>query len=128
MSFTKLGILLAVTVLAGCGGTGVMGKSYVGRQGSQAWFQTAAPQTIAAYYEQQCAAYGYKSGTADMAGCIQNSAIAGRQSADQRAASFDAGLANASAVYQANQAAAAANRPRMTSCNQFGRTINCTTF
>ena len=128
MKFQNIGALAAVLVLAGCGGTGVTGERYVGRQGSQAWFATASPQTIAAYYEKQCSAYGHKPGSDGMTRCIQETAMVGRQSADARAASFNQGLANASAIYQQNAAINAMNRPRMTTCNQFGHTVNCTSY
>lgn len=123
----KWAISVALLALAGCGGVGVNGEHYTGRQGSQAWFATASPQTIAAYYEKNCLAYGYKPGTPAMTGCIENSANMGRQSADARAAAFNQGLANASAIYQQNAAVAAANRPRITTCNQFGTMVTCTT-
>jgi len=120
--------LVATIFISGCGGTGVTGEQYIDRQGSQAWFSTASPQTIAAYYEKNCLAYGYKPGTKDMAGCIENSANVGRQSADARAASFNRGLANASVVYQQNAAINAMNRPRITNCNRFGAGVTCTTY
>ena len=121
-------IAAAALLLAGCSGTGVNGERYTGRQGSQAWFATASPQTIAAYYQQQCAAYGHKPGSPGMTQCIQESAVVGRHSADMRAASFQQGMANAAAVYQASAAASAANRPRQTTCHRFGNSVNCTTF
>lgn len=120
--------IVATVFISGCGGTGVTGEQYVGRQGSQAWFSTASPQTIAAYYEKQCAAYGHKPGSEGMIRCIQESAMVGRQSADARAASFNQGLANASAVYQQNAATNAMNRPRITNCNRFGNGVTCTTY
>lgn len=128
MKVSNIAAFAVLTFLAGCGGTGVNGEHYVGRQGSQAWFSTASPQTIAAYYEKQCAAYGHAPGSSEMARCIEESATAGRYSADARAASFNAGMANAAAIYRTNAAIAAANRPRQTTCSQFGTTVNCTTY
>lgn len=61
-------------VLSGC--TGVDGEHYVGAPGSRAWFATASPDTVAAYFGQRCAAYGFKPGTVEMAQCIENEAQA----------------------------------------------------
>lgn len=91
-------ILSIGVLLTACGGVGVNGEHYTGRQGSQAWFATASPQTIAAYYEQQCSAYGHKPGSAGMTKCVQESALVGRQSADVRAANYNAAMLGASAA------------------------------
>lgn len=64
--------LLTLLLLAGC--TGVDGEHYVGAPGSRAWFATASPDTIAAYFGKRCAAYGFKPGTPEMAQCIENEA------------------------------------------------------
>lgn len=65
-------LLVVLLCLGGC--TGVDGEHYVGAPGSRAWFATASPDTVAAYFGQRCAAYGFKPGTPEMAQCIENEA------------------------------------------------------
>jgi hypothetical protein len=101
---------------AGCAGT--QGETYLGLPGSPAWFATASPQTVAAYYGQRCQGYGFKPGTDAMAQCVQQEALAKRQSnsADWRA------------TVAAQQAAQQQQRMQTTNCRRFGNQINCTTF
>lgn len=66
--------LIAILMLTGC--TGVKGERYIGVPGSRAWFATASPETVAAYFGERCAAYGFKPGTPEMAQCIENEAQA----------------------------------------------------
>lgn len=115
----KRAAALAFMLLAGC--QGVDGETYMGVPGSPAWFSTASPNTIAAYFSKRCTAYGFQPGTPEMAQCIQNEAASSRMASAQRSAA----IANANAAFQAN---AAANRPRYTSCNRFGNSVNCTTY
>jgi len=96
----SLALLPLIAVASGC--TGSTGETYLGRPGSPAWFATAAPQTIADYYAQQCASYGFKPGTVEMAQCIQSEAQGGR---------------NRAAVRQAASAPV--------TCNTFGNTTTC---
>ena len=97
--------VLGLVVLTGC--TGVNGEKYLGMPGSRAWFATAAPETIAAYFAKQCEAYGFKPGTDAMAQCIQNEAASKRQT---------------------NAIRAAAARPSTTTCSGFGNMVTCNTY
>jgi hypothetical protein len=108
--------ILPALLTVGCIGTA--GETYVGLPGSPAWFATASPQTVAAYYEQRCQGYGFQPGTTAMAQCVQQEALAKRQSnsADWRA------------TVAAQQAAAQQRRLRTTNCTQFGNQVNCTTY
>lgn len=65
-------IALLCIALAGC--TGTQGETFLGRPGSPAWFATAAPETIAAYFVTRCQTYGFKPGTVEMAQCVQQEA------------------------------------------------------
>lgn len=113
-------IIAASAVLSACDSTS---GDILSGAGSPAWFAMASPETIASYYGRQCRAYGFQDGTQEMAVCIQNSAQAGRQSADQR-------LAQGSAYFQRQQAINAAQQPQVvnTRCNRLGNTVNCTSY
>lgn len=63
-------------MLIGCQGVG--GETYVGMPTSPAWFATAGPKTVAAYFRKSCEAYGFKADTPQMAQCIQNEAVSRR--------------------------------------------------
>jgi hypothetical protein len=99
-------------LLAGC--TGVNGEKYLGMPGSPAWFATASPQTIAAHFADQCAAYGFQPGTTAMAQCIRQEAASKRQSNAIRSAAVNAQIA--------------ASQPKHTTCSGFGNMVNCTTY
>ena len=86
--------------------------------GSPAWFATASPATVAAYFSQNCTAYGFKPGTPEMAQCTQMEASNKRSTNATK-------MANIAAINAAN---ANANRIRTTNCNKFGNTVNCTTY
>src|SRR3954471_14065520 len=99
--------LLAISSIAGC--TGADGSTYLGLPGSPAWFATASSQTVADYYGQRCASYGFQPGTVEMAQCIQSEAQGGRSTASAKAAA----IAN--------------NRPKTTTCSGLGNMMTCTT-
>jgi len=61
--------------------------------GSPAWFATAGPETIAAYYRKRCVSYGFQAGTPQMAQCIQSEASGGRSRAADSSARSDAMIA-----------------------------------
>lgn len=65
-------LVLVAIGLAGC--TGTQGERFLGRPGSPAWFATAAPETIAAYFVTRCKTYGFTPGTVEMAQCVQQEA------------------------------------------------------
>lgn len=111
------GCLLVVST--GC--TGTQGETYLGAPGSRAWFATAAPETVAAYFSKRCAAYGFQPGTPAMAQCIQSEA----QSRQNQNAIRSAALAQANAQ---EMATINANRPKQTSCMRNGNFVNCTTY
>lgn len=119
----KAAQVLLLVLMAGC--TGVDGEQYMGRPGSPAWFATASPNTIAAYFAQSCTAYGFKPGTPEMAQCIQQEAGNKRSTNTAKMNTWaQINAANANAA----QANATANRMRTTNCNKFGSQVNCTTY
>ena len=69
----KVYICLLAGMLGACS-SGVNGERVWGMPESPAWFATASPETIRAYYEKFCIAYGYKPDTTDMDNCIINEA------------------------------------------------------
>jgi hypothetical protein len=95
---------------------GVDSEQLLGMPGSPAWYPTASPNTIAQHMKQRCVAYGFRKGTSQMAQCVQQEAMNGRQMASARMR----------AIGEAMQA----SQPRMvsTTCNKFGNMVNCTTF
>lgn len=89
----RIAILL---FLAGC--TGVDGERYVGMPGSPAWFATASPDTVAAYFGKRCVAYGFKPGTPEMAQCIENEAQAKQHNNTLRNIAMQQAIANQQAA------------------------------
>lgn len=101
-------LVLVAIGLAGC--TGTQGERFLGRPGSPAWFATAAPETIAAYFVTRCKTYGFTPGTVEMAQCVQQEAGQTR---------------NRNAL---KMAVVAANQPKTMNCTstQFGETVRTT--
>lgn len=108
MGAKRIGVCLLL--LAGC--QGADGDGYIGLPGSPAWFMSASPKTIAAYYSERCVGYGFQPGTPHMAQCIQNEA----QGARGRNAMRGAVLANQM------------NTPKHATCTSIGITTNCTAY
>lgn len=102
---------LLLIVLSGC--TGTQGETYIGMPGSPAWFKTAAPETIAAYYGDRCAAYGFQRSTPEMANCIQREAMAKQ---------------NQNAVRTLAAPAYTPPRPTSTTCNRIGDSVYCRSY
>lgn len=101
-------ILLALAPMAlwGCANP----DGTYGEVGSLAWFNSAAPAAKKAYYEKQCASYGFKPGTDGMAQCKQREVMAVNDAFDRQ------------------HAADAAAIPRQTNCTKIGNSMHCTSF
>ncbi|MGO4441577.1 hypothetical protein [Rhizobium sp. RAF56] len=112
-------LLPVAAMLAGCQGAG--GEKYIGLPGSPAWFATAGPETVAAYFRKRCTAYGYAPGTPQMAQCIQTEAAGGRQIAARRSAEADAMISAAA------QPRKSTFNTSHTQCTGAFNTVNCTT-
>lgn len=97
-------LLALVCLLAGCQGS-VVGDALAGREG------------LAKQDDQYCQSIGAKPGTDVYVQCR----MASTQNRQSR-------HANAWANYNRSVANMNANRPRNTSCNAFGNTLNCTTY
>lgn len=114
----RLALLLCLFVLPAC--TGVDGETYMGRPGSPAWFATAHPATIAAYFRAQCEAYGFKPGTDALAQCIEN------ESQNKR----NANATRALAIAQMSQSMQPVPTPRPINCTatRMGSMVNATCY
>lgn len=114
--FGRAGLLLgAAFLVSACQGPD--GTTHLGMPGSPAWMATASQATKMAHYRGQCEGYGFKAGTSQMAQCMQMEAISTKQGARAQAAEAAESFARASP------------KPvRHTTCNQFGRSVNCTTW
>lgn len=105
----KLGFaVLAVSLLVGCQDGGI------GMAGSPAWHMTATQEQKIAHYQQTCAAYGFKSGSKEMAQCVQNESQGARNNAARRLDSLSAPQPMPAV--------------RTTNCQQWGRQINCQSY
>lgn len=68
-TFARYAVFPLLALCTACA-TGTQGELLAGRPGSSAWFQTAAPETVAAHFSARCTAYGYRPGE-EMADCIR---------------------------------------------------------
>lgn len=110
------GVLFSLLLLAGC--TGVDGEHYLGRPGSPAWFATASPNTVAAYFRTRCSAYGFKDGTDAMARCVENEAQSRQSSNAVRS------IALMQAATAVNPAPTAPSRPVHCTTTAMGNMLN----
>lgn len=115
----KRAVVLSLLLVTAC--TGANGDKYVGAPGSPAWFATASMDTKMAYFGQQCAGYGYRQGTPEMAQCIASETRDARSDARAR-------MAAAGAQMQAASQPQPRRAPTMTNCHMVGNVVNCMSY
>jgi hypothetical protein len=82
---------------------------------------TAPSENQLATNAKQCEGFGYKPGTDRYADCQLSLAQQTAEQNENRRARMNAG-------FRAMSMAGAASQPRQTTCNQFGNSINCTSY
>ena len=99
----------------------LMSCSSIGMKESPLWHITASDDEKLEYFEEICAAYGYKYGTPAMAQCVT---LEKRSSSSSAADGFASGLQN----MQNNMNNRFNDMPVTTNCQKWGRGINCTSY
>ena len=88
---------------------------------SPLWHRTASPEVKQNYYKTQCLGFGFKSGSPEMAQCIQNQYNQSKSRNAQKQAAYER-------AYESQMMGNILRRPTTTNSTTFGQNINCISF